>query len=152
MSKYKTLNETADNGTALDVVKYLIESGKPNELYDESEGYRTSALHTFSISGLVKFIDFLLSINADPNVRDSDGQTPLHLAAERGQKEAVKLLLDHGANTNLQANDGDTPLHRSLIEKNNEIAKLLINRGADVNIANNRGITPKQISAFNIIT
>ena len=150
MSKFKTLNEAADNGTTLDVVKYLIESGNPNELYDECEGYRTSALHTFAISGLVQFMEFLLSIKADPNVRDSDGQTPLHLAAERGQKEAVELLLDRGAKTDVQAYDGDTPLHRALVEKQNEIAKILINKGADVNIANNRGITPKQIAAFNV--
>lgn len=151
MSKYKTLNETVLNGTFYDAVAYLVESKKPDELFDALEGNRMSILHLFSSSGALSHIDFLLSINADPNVRDSNRETPLHYAAERGHKEVVELLLNKGAETNVQANDGDTPLHRALVEKNNEIAKLLINRGADVNIANNRGITPKQISAFNII-
>lgn len=151
MSKYKTLNETIRKGTFYDAVAYVVESGKPDELFDALEGKRMSILHLFSSDGATSHVDFLLSINADPNVLDSDGETPLHYAAERGQTEVVKLLLDKGANTNLQANDGDTPLHRALIEKQNEIEKLLINNGANVNIANNRGITPKQISAFNII-
>ena len=151
MSKYKTLNETVRNGTFYDAVAYVVESRKPNELFDALEGKRMSILHLFSSDGATSHVEFLLSINANPNVLDSDGETPLHYAAERGQKEIVRLLLDNGAKLNVQANDGDTPLHRALIERQNEIAKVLVNKGADVNIANNRGISPKQISAFNIL-
>jgi len=33
----------------------------------------------------------------DPNLRDSDGATPLHFAASRGHIDTVRWLLRHGA-------------------------------------------------------
>jgi ankyrin repeat protein len=145
MSKYRSLNETVRHGTFADVAAYLAESRKPNELFDALDGDRMSALHLFASSGAVRFAKFLLGIEADPNVRDNRGETPLHYAAERAKKEVVELLLRHGGEVDAQAHDGDTPLHRALVDRHREIATLLISTGADVDISNNRGITPRQM-------
>lgn len=46
------------------------------------------------------------------NVRDSQGQTPLHLACERGETGCVRELLEEcRARTDIRDKNGDTPTH-----------------------------------------
>ena len=42
---------------------------------------------------------------------DEKGNTPLHIASERGNLEAVKILLDHGASGGAQNQKLKTPMH-----------------------------------------
>ena len=42
---------------------------------------------------------------------DESGNTPLHIASERGNLEAVKILLDHGASGDAQNHELETPMH-----------------------------------------
>jgi ankyrin repeat protein len=44
-------------------------------------------------------------------IKNTIGETPLHLAAETGQKGVAELLLMHGADVNAKNTDGLTPLH-----------------------------------------
>jgi len=52
----------------------------------------------------------LLKEGAKPSIRDSNLQTPLHLAAANGSASTIKLLLEH-KDTGWFANDYITPLH-----------------------------------------
>lgn len=46
------------------------------------------------------------------NVRDAQGQTPLHLACERGEVSCVQELLEEcQARTDIRDKNGDTPMH-----------------------------------------
>lgn len=46
------------------------------------------------------------------NSRDVSGQTPLHLACERGDPECVKELLEESqAQTDIKDRNGQTPMH-----------------------------------------
>lgn len=46
------------------------------------------------------------------NVRDALGQTPLHLACERGEVSCVRELLEEcQARTDIRDKNGDTPMH-----------------------------------------
>lgn len=73
-------------------------------------------------------IERLLDQGADINTSDKQGggNTPLSVAAFRGQIEIVKLLLSRGANVNI-----GTPL--AAASRHLEIARLLLEHGADVN-------------------
>ena len=47
-------------------------------------------------------------------------QTPLHLAAHKGNGTIVERLVGFGANLNVQDKDGDTPLHIVLMVRQAE--------------------------------
>jgi Ankyrin repeats (many copies) len=44
------------------------------------------------------------------NMRDEEGKTPLHFAADRGLLDMTKLLISHGADLNAMDSEGQTPL------------------------------------------
>ena len=50
----------------------------------------------------------LLDGGADPNFRDSDGRTALHIAACEGYAEVVELLLQRGAEAAVEDQWGST--------------------------------------------
>lgn len=46
---------------------------------------------------------------------DETGNTPLHIASERGDLEAVKILLHHGASGGAQNCKLKTPMHLAAV-------------------------------------
>lgn len=103
-------------------------------------------------------VSLLLSVGANPNLRDKMGRTPLFCAiscrhkADKKQTPAsvaedayrkVKVLLENGANPNLpnliKRNHQDvadtTPLEQSFLENRIGISGLLIKSGADITSA-----------------
>jgi ankyrin repeat protein len=53
----------------------------------------------------------LLSIGADVNAKDDNGETPLQWASVRGHSHVVKALLENGADIEVKSSFGETPLH-----------------------------------------
>ena len=82
-------------------------------------------------------IKSLLNQGANVNVREKDGQTPLHYAAYLNNINIAKLLIDSGADVNVQDKDGWAPLRWATHNGHPEIAKLLIEYEADVNARDN---------------
>lgn len=74
----------------------------------------------------------LREICTDVNV-SVDRNTPLLLAAKRGQAEMVKLLVEAGAETNAPDN-GHRPLDFAAESGNAEVVQFLITHGARVNV------------------
>ena len=96
-------------------------------------------------------MDRYLSEGADLEAQNTDGWTPLHLAAEHSETPAVvKVLLDAGADPNTRNKSGRTPLHRAAVfSKTPEVVKVLLDAGADLEARNNNGHTPLQLAAAN---
>jgi len=79
-----------------------------------------------------KTTDELLQRGADPNAADSDGVTPLQIAAKYGHPEVVKLLLAANAKVNAPITCEDTPLRYASANGHAEVVKLLLAANAEV--------------------
>jgi ankyrin repeat protein len=88
----------------------------------------------------VEIAKFFLEKNIDLNMKDSDGRTPLMVAAFEDLVDIVRILLEKGANILETDVDGDTVLRYMhaftedpLTENRFTIMKLMIDHGLDVN-------------------
>ncbi len=101
----------------------------------------------------------ILDAGADPNVKDSNGNTPLLLMISHGDKNLLQALLEHGANPNATNNNGETVLGNVLTSRANtslsklETCKLLLEKDANPNKLTNvktaggsRSITPLSLA------
>ncbi|MCX8526269.1 ankyrin repeat domain-containing protein [Chryseobacterium formosus] len=76
----------------------------------------------------------LLELGADPNIRTTQGATPIMNAAQSNKIEHLKALLKSGALVNAKDDRGFTALHRASEMGRKEIVELLLENGADKNI------------------
>ncbi|UTC62905.1 ankyrin repeat domain-containing protein [Treponema sp. OMZ 787] len=122
-------------------LKFLIKKNIPIDVKDASS---STALHEAVYNGNVEAALLLLQAGADPNSRNSSGNTALHLVMpEASRSKLVSELIKAGANPNLKDNYGETPLHiASRVGMNDEILDLLLKAGADINERNKKGQTP----------
>lgn len=77
--------------------------------------------------------------------KDSDGNTPLHLAVRMQSLEMVEFLISKGCNVNISNNSGDTPLHFAYAKASKEIIEVLIKNKAETNKKNKAGKTPPEV-------
>ena len=67
------------------------------------------------------------------------GETPLHLAMERGHPGITALLIDGNANVDRRDSEGRTPLHCAAIQGDKASALLPLDAGADRNAWDDSG-------------
>ena len=99
--------------------------------------------------GNVNDIRYFIEHGAGVNVKDEEGLTPLHLAANKNSNpEVLKFLVKHGADVNAKAVGGMTPLHAASVNNPNvEVVKFLIEQDADVNAKYGNDSTPLHLAA-----
>ena len=91
-----------------------------------------SSLFRTVICEQLEATQLLLEHQANPNLQNSSGETPLHHASEN----VAQLLLQHGANPNVPQHDGDTPLHYAAFKGHSKLAQLLLDSGAVIDQSN----------------
>ena len=91
----------------------------------------------------------LLSCGADPNELDVSGETALHVAIGKNNREAVALLLEQaGLDINALNAPGDTALHLAAYDGRDEIFRLLLAvSGQDNTLKNHLGCTALHVAA-----
>uniref|UniRef100_A0A087XGR7 phospholipase A2 n=1 Tax=Poecilia formosa TaxID=48698 RepID=A0A087XGR7_POEFO len=87
-------------------------------------------------------------VQSQINARDASGQTPLHLACERGDLACVKELLDESqARTDIRDQKGETPMHYASKQESPVIIQALCSRlCSGVNELNSNGETPLHVA------
>ena len=81
------------------------------------------------------------------DARDSNGSTPLLVAASSDDAAKVRQLLKAGANPNVRNKLDTTPLLEAAFHSNSEIIEALLDAGADPNISGADGQTPLMLVA-----
>ncbi|XP_045072903.1 85/88 kDa calcium-independent phospholipase A2 isoform X2 [Coregonus clupeaformis] len=87
-------------------------------------------------------------VQSQINARDGAGQTPLHLACERGDVACVRELLEEcQARTDIKDKNGETPMHCAAKQDSATIIQALCSRMcAGVNELNGAGETPLHVA------
>ena len=75
---------------------------------------------------------------------NANGETPVMMAALRGQLEITRQLLDRGARVN---REGWAPLHYAASGSGVEVVSLLLARGAQIDAESPNGTTPLMMAA-----
>ena len=90
----KKLIRNADSSTVLHRKGYSHKS----LLGENIDSIGCSPVHCAANNGHYIVLKILLSWDADPDLQDSQGQTPLHIAILREYKKCAELLINSGAN------------------------------------------------------
>ena len=122
-------------------LKFLIKNKVPIDVKDISS---STAMQEAVYNGNTEAAILLLQAGADPNSRNSSGNTALHLVMpEASRSKLFNELITAGANPNLKDNYGETPLHiAARIGMDDGILEQLLKAGADINERNKKGQTP----------
>ena len=88
----------------------------------------------------------LADCNAQLEVRDLSGQTPLHVAAMRGSEEATRCLLESAVDVDVNDDKGCVPLHYAAQGGHVQVCALLIEYGATVRATNTVGQSPMSMA------
>lgn len=128
-----SINETNESGFSplilacyrgnTEVAKFLMDHVKDLN-YKSQEG---TALAGLSVKYNKDLVIYLLSKNADPNIADATGSTPLFWAVKFGNKELIELLVKYKADISKKDSMGMTPFEYALQTNNKEIINLLKN-------------------------
>lgn len=125
------INQTNENGFSplilacyrgnVEVAEFLIDHVKDVN-YKSREG---TALAGLSVKYNKKLVEDLLKKNADPNIADATGSTPLFWAVKFGNKELIELLLKYKADKSIKDSMGMTPFEYALQTHKEEIINIL---------------------------
>ncbi|KAK9269631.1 hypothetical protein L1049_001408 [Liquidambar formosana] len=131
----------------IQVAELLLQEGARVNAAD-MYGYQTT--HVAAQYGQTSFLYHVVTKwNADPDVPDNDGRSPLHWAAYKGFADSIRLLLFLDAYRGRQDKEGCTPLHWAAIRGNLEACTVLVQAGKkeDLMVTDNTGLTPAQLAA-----
>ncbi|MDR1236281.1 MAG: ankyrin repeat domain-containing protein [Holosporaceae bacterium] len=161
------LNIAAGKGYSEDIVKLLLNEGASTNLKDSQEEYplhlAVKARNLNIVRSLLSFRNALCkregwlradprSLRLDPNVKNSQGETPLLIAVKEKQVEIVVCLMRNGADFSIQDQERNTPLYIAVESGNTEMVRSLLiyvkrdRLSKGCNIKNSSGKTPLHIA------
>ncbi|PWA41543.1 Ankyrin repeat-containing protein [Artemisia annua] len=113
-------------------MKHVVSEIKANiELQDAELALR---LNNAAYNGDLSRLKSLIRAGADPNKKNFDGRSPLHLAASKGHEDIALFLIQEGVEVNISDNFGNTPLLEAIKRGHDNIASLLIKEGCSLTI------------------
>jgi uncharacterized protein len=116
-----------------EAMKYLNKPGAP-VLNTRDPGTGETALHIAVKAHSDNWVGFLLNKGANTEIKDRQGNTPLHDAALVGDPTALAYLISMKARVNATNNNGETPLILAVHRKDIDAVHALMDGGADPKI------------------
>ena len=139
----------------IDIMRLFLERGADVDAVDEGH---STLLHVASYYTRVDITQLLFKHGANANLRNAEGQTPLHrtlvgitdrFGPENYCCDVIQLLLEHGAEVDPSDDDHSTPLHLASQYGSVKATQLLLEHGANVHLQNTDGHTPSQVASMN---
>ncbi|CAF1411512.1 unnamed protein product [Adineta steineri] len=133
-------------------------NGGADDYINEVDKHGRNALHYAIDFGNENLVNLLLSSNkCDPNFKDRDQMTPLHLAIKRNSPHIVQLLVsderEQQADPNIVNRYGQTPLHTAASVGYVDIVRLLllssVDEQCDPSILDSHQLTAYQVAKSN---
>ncbi len=107
-----------------EIAEYLIKAGAAINAQSKNP-LSAAPIQSAAAAGHVKVVMLLLNHNANPNVREQGGYTPLHAAAQNGDMQMLRSLLFNGADMSIKSADGKLALDLALEAGQTDAAALL---------------------------
>jgi ankyrin repeat protein len=98
---------TSQDNRRCHILTMLCESFTHLDVVDNDN---QTALHLACIANVPEVVTILLGFGAEPNVRDSSGCQPIHLASRHGSVECCQILFDYNVDINIKNYDGISAL------------------------------------------
>jgi ankyrin repeat protein len=117
---------------------------------DVSDGH--TALHTAVRRRDSVWLRYLLTFDANPNLADKHGVTPLMLASQLGYVEGIGILAAKGARVDTANDAGETPLILAVHRRDIPMVKILLAGGADPGRSDNSGRTARDYAKLEGVT
>ena len=121
------LHDAVQKGDIVEVRRALTIAKCDVNSQEQEDGQ--TALHICAAAGFIKIVRFLCQRQADPNLVDLTGSTPLHLAASCGNSEVVGCLLRNGA-TDTVRDDSDLLAKDYAEQRNDHYMRWILTHGA----------------------
>ena len=122
----------------LETYKYLVEDLKIKPTVTNKEGQ--TVLHFLANkANQTEIINYFLAKGVDPNKVDTDGNTPLMIAASARDIATLQLLLPLVKDINIQNLKGESALTVAVKSGTPEAVTLLLNKNADVKVLDKEG-------------
>ncbi len=98
--------------------EYIRKYGKIDHplIHDEQ---KNRIIHLVAQHNMTEGLNILMALDANINVKNIDGDTPLHVALRNGAINVVEILLQQGANTAEKNKAGETPIFAALNTRDN---------------------------------
>ncbi len=121
------------------------------------DNYGSSALHYAGANARIESVEHLLESDADPNLRDREGKTPLSRLASAGRfylagrwwnptpddrKKTAILLFDAGCDSSVKDEHGSVAAHYAASNGHLGVLEVIGARGGDLEILDGKGSTP----------
>ncbi len=122
----------------------------PAAVLNQTDDDGRTAVHHAVISDDADTLAKLLKAGCAPNLRNTEGEMPLHLAVMDKHKGSAKhLIAASPADINGVTSTGETPLHLAAKAGNEEMVRTLIEAGALVDLPDRHGWTALAIATKN---
>eukprot|EP00968_Pinguiococcus_pyrenoidosus_P022409 scaffold3218_cov161-Pinguiococcus_pyrenoidosus.AAC.2 len=126
--------------STIGAMKALLDAGA---IVDSPDALKQTALHVAASVGNDGIVEQLIkTYRANPEAKDTNGQTPLHLASNMNRIRTVASLLKCKAQPNAADDHSRTPLHLAALHGFEEVAEMLIKGNADVFAEDEQNRTP----------
>ncbi|KAL7307098.1 hypothetical protein TKK_0000831 [Trichogramma kaykai] len=131
-------DDNVDLATSLFSLRF--EQYQPVQI-DARDNFGRTALHLAVYNNLERITGFLLDHNANPNLANDKGETPLHVICRIDKYDSDHMQFDH------PYDEYHTPHERQrhCVERQKRMIELLLSRGANPNAPDANGFTPLHI-------